>query len=180
MFEIVIPRTFANMAAVMTQMASIPSPIITRDNVASYGLPVETIKFAHKLFHAAANGDIAFVLSVIDAGLPVNLTNAQGNTLLMQAAYANHTELVKELIKRGADPNRLNDRGQSIIAGAVFKRCDDVVNVLLENGADPRLGRPTAIEVAYTAGREQAMFDILGAREGDVPENPKVWDTLGY
>ncbi len=88
-------------------------------------LPSDTLDFARRMFEAARNGDTSLILSAVDAGLPVNLTNDKGqaqipfprygmtymsmhagNTLLMLAAYAGHTELTKGLLERGADPNR--------------------------------------------------------------------------
>ncbi|KAF8078508.1 ankyrin repeat-containing domain protein [Lyophyllum atratum] len=130
-------------------------------------LPHDTIDFAHRMFEAARTGNSVLLLAAIDAGLPVNLTNDKGNTLLMLAAYAGHAELTKELLKRGADPNRLNDLGQSPIAGAVFKGHDEVVRALAEKGADPRLGTPNAIQAAHMFGRKELM-EVLGTKEGDI------------
>lgn len=99
-----------------------------------------------------------------------------GNTLLMLAAYAGHTELVKGLLDRGGDPNRVNDLGQSIIAGAVFKAYNDIVHALIAKGADPRLGTPNAIQAAYMFGRNDLMA-VLGAQEDDfkgVPTPPSL------
>ncbi|KIY50625.1 ankyrin [Fistulina hepatica ATCC 64428] len=135
-------------------------------------LPNETLEFAHRMFDAARNGDSEVLVSAIDAGLPCNLTNDKGNTLLMLAAYAGHTGLVRDLLKRGADPNRVNDMGQSIIAGAVFKGHDDIVCALVESGADPRLGRPNAVEAAHMFKKAHLM-NVLGAQDNDVgPEVP--------
>lgn len=149
-------------------------------------LPAETLEFAHRMFDAARSGDSAILLQAIEKGLPLNLTNDKGilisysfhlyltcsfllvgNTLLMLAAYAGHTDLAKSLLSRGADPNCLNDLGQSIIAGAVFKAHDDVVHALMEKGADPRLGTPNAIQTAYMFGRTELM-EVLGMKEDDV------------
>lgn len=93
-----------------------------------------------------------------------------GNTLLMLAAYAGHTDLTRALLTRSADPNRLNDRGQSILAGAVFKAHDDIVRALIAAGADPRLGTPTAIETAHMFGRKD-LLEVLGAKEGDIGQH---------
>ena len=44
-------------------------------------LPPETLDFAHRMFEAARTGDTdppSLLVSAIDAGLPVNLTNAKG------------------------------------------------------------------------------------------------------
>jgi len=125
------------------------------------------------MFDAAREGNAELLLAAIDAGLPPNLTNQKGNTLLMLAAYAGHAELVRSLVQRGADPNRLNDRGQAPIAGAVFKREDDVVRVLIEAGADPRAGEPSAIASARMFGRTD-LLGIMGAREDELEDTPAV------
>ncbi|KAJ7162957.1 ankyrin [Mycena filopes] len=135
-------------------------------------LPPETIAFAHRMFDAARGGDSELLLAAVERGLPVNMLNEKGNSLLMLAAYAGHAELAKKLLEKGGDPNILNDLGQSIIAGAVFRAHDDVVRALAEKGANPRLGKPTAIETAYMFGRKELM-DVLGATDADIgPDVP--------
>lgn len=104
----------------------------------------EAIEFATHMYNAARKGQVEIFEEALPAGLPPNLTNDKGDTVLMLAAYYGHAELVRLLIRHGADPNRLNDRGQSPIAGAVFKKEDAVVDVLLEGGADPEYGSPSA------------------------------------
>lgn len=101
----------------------------------------------------ARAGDTARLAAYLEHGLPVNLTDAQGNTLLMLAAYHGHAETVRVLAERGADVDRLNDRGQSPLAGAVFKGEDDVVAALLAAGADPDAGTPSARATAQLFGR---------------------------
>ncbi|RGP77342.1 hypothetical protein FLONG3_4528 [Fusarium longipes] len=108
-------------------------------------LTPEMIEFASRMYDAARKGDIATFEQALPAGLPPNLTNDKGDTLLMLAAYHGHADLVKVLIQHGADPNRLNDRGQSPLAGAVFKKEDTVIQ-LLDGGADPEYGQPSAFE----------------------------------
>ncbi|KAI1636081.1 ankyrin [Biscogniauxia mediterranea] len=109
-------------------------------------LPPEAIEFATRMYNAARAGEKEIFEQALPAGLPANLTNDKGDTLLMLAAYHGHADLVKLLIQHGADPNRLNDRGQSPLAGAIFKKEDAVVDVLLEGGADPEYGSPSALE----------------------------------
>ncbi|KAI0165107.1 ankyrin [Hypoxylon sp. FL1284] len=108
-------------------------------------LPPEAIEFAGRMYNAAREGQMGIFEQALPAGLPANLTNEKGDTLLMLAAYHGHANLVKLLIQHGADPNRINDRGQSPLAGAVFKKEDDVVEALLEGGADPDHGSPSAL-----------------------------------
>lgn len=46
-------------------------------------LPPDTLDFAHRMFDAARSGDQDILLQAIDAGLPVNLTNAQGASFVL-------------------------------------------------------------------------------------------------
>lgn len=112
----------------------------------------DALAFAHKIFDAARAGDNNFVTSAVDQGVPVDLTDEKGNTLLMLAAYHGHALLVSALSERGADINRLNDRGQSPLAGAVFKKSFEVIEVLLARGADLDAGTPSARETAQMFG----------------------------
>lgn len=100
-----------------------------------------------------ARGGADLLLEFVDAGVPADHADADGNTLLMLAAYHGHADLVRGLAERGADVDRLNARGQSPLAGAVFKGFDDVVAALLERGADPDAGTPSARATAEMFGR---------------------------
>ncbi|MGI5190089.1 ankyrin repeat domain-containing protein [Promicromonospora sp. CA-289599] len=94
------------------------------------------------------------LLDLVNAGLPVDMADESGNTLLMLAAYHGHAELTAGLADRGADVNRLNGKNQAPLAGAVFKNETDVIRVLVEHGADPDAGNPSARATAQMFGRE--------------------------
>ncbi|MFD6444270.1 ankyrin repeat domain-containing protein [Promicromonospora sp. NPDC060204] len=94
------------------------------------------------------------LLDLVDAGLPVELADDAGNTLLMLAAYHGHASLTAGLAERGADVNRRNANNQAPLAGAVFKNEADVIRVLVEHGADPDAGTPSARATAQMFGRE--------------------------
>ncbi|OUZ09121.1 hypothetical protein BHE97_11505 [Aeromicrobium sp. PE09-221] len=111
------------------------------------------VELAHRLFDDARTGDAERLAAYIDAGTPVDLTDAAGNTLLMLAAYHGHGDAVAVLAERGADVNRVNDRGQSPLAGAIFKGEDEVVRLLREHGADLDAGTPSARATAEMFGR---------------------------
>lgn len=112
----------------------------------------QLVSIAHACFDFARAGDTARLRAYVEQGVPANLTDATGNTLLMLSAYHGHAETVSALVALGADPDRTNDRGQSPLAGAIFKGEDDVVRVLLAAGADPDVGTPSARATAQ-------MFD---------------------
>ncbi len=112
------------------------------------------VELAHQVFELARTGDAQRLAGYVDAGVPVGLTDAAGNTILMLAAYHGHAPAVRVLLERGAAVDALNDRGQSPLAGAVFKGEDEVVRVLLDAGADPDRGSPSGRETATMFGRE--------------------------
>ncbi|WP_028938432.1 ankyrin repeat domain-containing protein [Pseudonocardia spinosispora] len=120
------------------------------------------VELASRLFAMAREGDTGSLVAYVDAGVPVNLSNDKGDSLIMLAAYHGHADTVSALVDRGADVNRLNGRGQSPIAGAVFKGEDDVVRALLAGGADPAAGHPTALDTASMFGR-QDLLDLLAS-----------------
>ncbi len=119
------------------------------------------VEIAHACFDFARAGDTVRLRAYVEQGVPANLTDAVGNTLLMLAAYQGQAATVSVLVALGADPDRTNDRGQSPLAGAIFKGEDDVVRVLLAAGADPDIGTPSARATAE-------MFD----RADLIPQNP--------
>ena len=121
----------------------------------------ELVAIAHACFDFARAGDTARLRAYVEQGVPANLTDAVGNTLLMLAAYQGQAETVSALVALGADPNRTNDRGQSPLAGAIFKGEEDVARALLAAGADPDIGTPSARATAE-------MFD----RADLLPQNP--------
>ncbi len=111
-------------------------------------LTPDELAFLQSAFELARNGETEQLMEYVDAGLPVNLTNSSGDTLLILAAYHKHADLVRALLERGADHARVNDRGQTALASAVFRQDEPIVTALLDAGADPELGPKSAVEIA--------------------------------
>jgi ankyrin repeat protein len=107
-------------------------------------LTEEQVEFLNSVFDLVRTGDAAAVAAYVDRGVPVDLTNANGDTLLLLAAYHEHPDLVRALLERGADPNPVNGRGQTALVAAVFRQNLAIVEALLGAGADPALGSPDA------------------------------------
>ncbi|MHA7261963.1 ankyrin repeat domain-containing protein [Arthrobacter sp. TMN-37] len=116
---------------------------------------------AGRLFDAARHGDAATLAKYLDAGVPADLTNAAGDSLLMLASYNGHPAIVKDLLARGVDVNKSNDRGQTPLAGAVFKGHTSTARVLYEAGADPDAGTPSARAAARMFERTD-LADLFG------------------
>jgi ankyrin repeat protein len=117
----------------------------------------QLVTIAHACFDFARAGDAERLRAYVENGVPANLTDAAGNTLLMLAAYHGHAETVSALVALGADPNRANDRGRSPLAGAILKGEDDVVAALLAANADPDVGTPSARATAQMFEREDLL-----------------------
>ncbi|MCW2877956.1 MAG: hypothetical protein JWQ95_2056 [Sphaerisporangium sp.] len=114
-------------------------------------------ELATRLFQLARSGQTEQLCAYVDAGVPANLSNDKGDTLLMLAAYHGHADTVGALVSRGADPGRANDRGQTPLAGAVFKKEPGVVRALLDAGADPADGTPSAVDTAQMFGHTEFL-----------------------
>jgi len=121
----------------------------------------ELIELATTVFDFARHGDTDALAAYLDAGVPANLTNDNGDTLVMLAAYHGHRESVAALLRRGADPDRANDKGQTPLAGVVFKGETDIVGDLLAAGADPDAGTPSARAAAQLFDKAELieLFD---------------------
>ena len=117
----------------------------------------EVMDLAARLFEMARNGDTALLVTYLDAGVPVNLTNTNGDTLVMLASYYGHEAAVAALIERGADVDRHNNRGQTPLAGSVFKNETSIVDRLLRAGADPLAGSPSALQTARFFQRDELV-----------------------
>ena len=129
------------------------------------GEPIDpgVIELAGRVFDLARGGHTEELAGYVDAGVPANLTNDKGDTLLMLAAYHGHAATVDALLDRGADHSRANDRGQTALAAAVFRQSADIVTRLLRAGADPDAGGPSARATAAFFDLP-AMVELLDAR----------------
>ncbi|MGW7366885.1 ankyrin repeat domain-containing protein [Streptomyces sp. NPDC054841] len=123
----------------------------------------EVVELASKIFDLARQGDAEALAAYVDAGVPANLTNDKGDSLVMLAAYHGHAPAVTALLARGADADRANDRGQTPLAGAVFKGEDAVIRALLDGGADPEAGTPSAVDTARMFGKTD-LLELFGAQ----------------
>ncbi|MEU4795427.1 ankyrin repeat domain-containing protein [Streptomyces sp. NPDC023327] len=122
----------------------------------------EVVELATKIFDLARQGDTAALTAYVDAGVPANLTNDSGDSLVMLAAYHGHADAVRALLERGGDANRANDRGQTPLAGAVFKGGHAVIRALLDGGADPAAGTPSALDTARMFQKTE-LLELFGA-----------------
>lgn len=132
----------------MTEPADQPVPELTEEELA----------FLHSTFDLARQGEADKLLALVAEGLPADLTDHKGDTLLILASYNGHNDLARALVERGATIDRLNDKGQSALTCAVFRQNTELTRFLLDAGADPKLGAQNAVAVTE-------MFDLPAMRE---------------
>jgi len=104
----------------------------------------------------ARHGETETLAQMLRHGLPVNLADARGNSLLMLASYNGNLETTRMLLEYGAEVDRRNNRGQTPLGGSAFNGYEEVLALLLAHGADINAdngGGMTPIMFAATFGR---------------------------
>ncbi|WP_026118019.1 ankyrin repeat domain-containing protein [Nocardiopsis alkaliphila] len=119
--------------------------------------PEQTERVIALAMDMARGGRTSELLEFLDHGLPIDVRDPGGNTLLMLAAYHGHEGTVDALIRGGADVDLRNDRDQSPVAGALFKGEEEVVRILVAAGADLDAGTPSARATAQMFGRTELL-----------------------
>lgn len=113
------------------------------------------------VFDLARDGRTGPLAEMLDAGVPLNLVNGRGDSLLIVAAYGQHRETVQDLLSRGADTAVVNSMGQTALACAVFRGNEAILLDLLTAGADPDLGSHSGIQIAdqFALPRMRAVIE---------------------
>ncbi|GAA0279539.1 hypothetical protein LNAOJCKE_1900 [Methylorubrum aminovorans] len=138
-------------------------------NAAPPALDDETLAFAARVFQYARMGHAEELAELFGQGLPANLRNDKGDSLLMLAAYNGQAAATRVILEAGGDPELANDRGQTPLAGAAFKGDAEIVRLLLEHGAQvdgAGDGTRTALMVAAMFDRTE-IVDLLLAHGAD-------------
>ncbi|MDO4262933.1 MAG: ankyrin repeat domain-containing protein [Deinococcus sp.] len=133
-------------------------------------LDPQILELLQRMFDLARAGEAAEVRQWLEKGVPANLTNEKGDTLLMLAAYNGQPEVVRVLLEAGADAGRANDRGQTPLQAAAFKGDLDMVRLMLDLGVDVDSPGPdgrTALFLAAMFDRTE-MLDLLLERGADL------------
>ncbi|MFW6202775.1 MAG: ankyrin repeat domain-containing protein [Marinilabilia sp.] len=88
-------------------------------------------------FHEAAmTGNIDAVNAYIKNGSDIEVTNKDGHTPLMLAAYNGHSDIVEKLLKKGADINKTDNKNLTSLHFAASGPFPETVKLLLQHGAD--------------------------------------------
>lgn len=105
------------------------------------------------LMRAARLARLDIVDELIGLGARLDARNADGNTALWLACFANDARVVHRLIEAGANLDNQNDNGATCLMYAASSGKAALVNVLLGAGANPRIANLDdfrAVELAST------------------------------
>lgn len=87
----------------------------------------DELSFLQDVLDLAREGRTDELADVIERGVPVNLTGATGDSLLILAAYHDHPPTVWMLLEHGADPHA---GGRSAVEIAEFFELADMAALL--------------------------------------------------
>jgi len=80
-------------------------------------------------------GDLPTTKVLVEAGAPLEATDAAGNTALMGVCFKGFTEVAAYLGDQGANVNARGDHGSALHFATMFNKAD-IVDMLLSRGAD--------------------------------------------
>ncbi len=113
---------------------------------------------------AAIAGDVHAVERLLELGLPVDATDAQGCSALLRAAGGGHEAVVERLLAEGANPAIAARTGATPLSAAISMRHAGVVDRLLRAGAAPDQALPgevTPLMLAAALGQPELCSRLL-------------------
>lgn len=133
------------------------------------------------LVRAAESGDLAALLRLLDAGVPVDTRDGRGRTALLAATHADRFDAARVLIERGADVNAKDSMQDSpyLLAGARGRLA--ILRLTLSAGADltstNRYGGTALIPAAHY-GHVETVRELLKTRIDFDHVNRLGWTAL--
>ncbi len=109
-----------------------------------------------RLAGAAANGNMARVIELLDSGADINENAPHWGTALDAAALEGHTEIVRLLLTRGADSNVGCPLGAATVRHNV-----EIINILLSQGAKVNAPSPEYRSCALATAAYYGYADII-------------------
>lgn len=133
------------------------------------------------LLGAASDGREGEVAALLKRGVPVDVTDGQGNTALLLATAHDHVGVARLLIDAGADVNRQNRIHDSayLLAGAAGRL--EILKLTLANGANLRSTNRyggTALIPACERGHVEVVETLLKAGVDPDHVNKLGWTGL--
>jgi ankyrin repeat protein len=108
-------------------------------------------------WNAAREGDVKTLTAYFEAGLPADIANDRGDTLLILAAYHRHADAVKVILDQEKTPvEARNKMGFTALTGAAYRGDLPIVKQLAEKGAK--------LDTANAKGQTPLMYAAMFGR----------------
>ncbi|MGL4617395.1 MAG: ankyrin repeat domain-containing protein [Mycoplasmoidaceae bacterium] len=91
---------------------------------------------ANSLMFACSYGFVEICEYLIEQGSKINITDNEGNNLLMVASKEGQLKIVKMLLNKQIDINHVNKKGNNALMYAILSNHIDIVKILIKNGID--------------------------------------------
>lgn len=125
------------------------------------------------LHFAAARGKVSMVQVLLDAGAPVDIRNAVGQSALHCASRNGHVDVVKQLLFNNAAIDAKDENDQTALHGASGHGYEYIVRILLDAGADALAEDLDGSTAAYFAMKRQHR-SVQALLEGTHDESFKL------
>ena len=150
------------------------------DQSASPDRNAELQQHLKEMFDFARSGDATTLARLLDLGVPANLRNEKGDTLLMLACYHGHADAARVLLEHGADTEIYNDNGQLPLAAAAFKDYRAIAELLCRHlkveRADDDIHRLT-FAITGLSMQLYVSQDFIEAIRPSLLRTPRAIDT---
>ncbi len=135
-----------------------------------------------QLIQAAADGDTASVVALLEGGADVDWQGDDGRTAVMAATVGNHVDTVRALIDAEANVDIRDARLDNPFLYAGAEGLLDILRLTIEAGADPSLTNRfggTALIPASERGHVEVVRELLTNSDVDVDHvNNLGWTAL--
>ena len=135
-----------------------------------------------QLIQAAADGDTATVVALLEGGADVDWQGDDGRTPVMAATVGNHVDTVRALIDAEANVDIRDARLDNPFLYAGAEGLLDILRLTIEAGADPSLTNRyggTALIPASERGHVEVVRELLTNSDVDVDHvNNLGWTAL--
>jgi len=138
-------------------------------------------------FNAALEGNLNTVSKAVKAGMDVNITNQNGSTALMLAAFNGHKHIVKYLLENGANVNMKDQNGRTALIYSASGNNAETVDLLIKEGAEidhtdnvegfsalmfaAAEGQKDVVNILLEAGADKSLKDKDGETCRDFAQN---------
>lgn len=171
-------KRLACLALLILAVAAVAPNAAAQELAPSRPAALAASDFLEDLVASIERDDKLGVMGALSQGLPVDVMDSNGNTMLMHAAKGGRVKVTQFLLDSGADPNIMAVNGATSLMLAVNGGHAGTVAVLLKMNADPNLrgtGVPPTLTYAAAADNTEIMQMLIKAGA-----KLKALDLKGY